>query len=96
MKGGELVTRPLRFRGRKLALNFATGAAGSVRVELQDASGKALPGFALEDCPPHFGDTVERGVIWKNGGDVSPLANQPVRLRFELKDADVYAFQFLN
>jgi hypothetical protein len=25
---------------------------------------------------------------------VSPLAGKPVRLRFVLKDADVYAFQF--
>ncbi|MFA6547159.1 MAG: hypothetical protein WCS99_22270, partial [Limisphaerales bacterium] len=68
-------------------------AAGSVRVEIQDANGKPLPGFALNDCPPLFGDTIERIVTWTGGGDVRALAGQPVRLRFELKDADVYAFQ---
>ena len=60
MSGGELITKPLRFHGRKLTLNFATAAAGSIRVEIQDVNETALPGFALEDCPPLFGDTLER------------------------------------
>lgn len=96
MSGGELVTKPLRFKGGKLALNFATSAAGGVRVEIQDVNGKALPGFTLEDCPPIFGDTIERMVTWKNGGDVSSLVGKPVRLRLALQDADVYAFQFVE
>ena len=96
MSGGALVTKPLRFKGQKLALNFATSAAGGVRVEIQDASGKALPGFSLDDCPPLFGDTVERTVTWKNGSNVSSIAGQSVRLRFDLRDADVYAFQFIG
>lgn len=94
MSGGELVTKPIQFKGKKLALNVATSAAGSVRVEVQDASGKALPGFTLEDCVPVFGDSIERTVTWKQGADVSSLSGQPVRLRFELKDADLYAYQF--
>jgi hypothetical protein len=96
MSGGELITKPLRFKGGKLALNFATSAAGGVRVEIQDPEGKALPGFALEDCPPLFGDTIERTVTWQNGGDVSAIAGQSVRLRFALQDADVYAFHFVE
>ena len=94
MSGGEIITKLIRFKGTRLTLNFATSAAGGVRVEIQDVNGKALPGFALEDCPPLFGDTIERTVTWKNGGDVSSLAGKPVRLRFVLQDADVYAFQF--
>ena len=94
MKGGELLSWPLRFSGSKLALNFATSAAGSLRVEIQDTDGKPHPGFSLADCPDHFGDAVERIVTWKNGADVRSLAEKPLRLRFELKDADLYAFRF--
>jgi len=94
MNGGELITKPLTLKGSKLTLNFATSAAGDIRVEIQDADGKPLPGFTLDDCPPIFGDAIERTVTWKNGGDVSALAGKPVRLRFVLKDADLYAFQF--
>ena len=94
MSGGELITKPLTFTGKELRLNFSSSAAGDVRVEIQDASGKPQPGFGIEDCPPIFGDEIERKVTWKNGSDVSSLAGKPVRLRFALKDADVYAFQF--
>jgi hypothetical protein len=94
MKGGQLVTKPLKFAGSKLALNFATSAAGRVRVEIQDPRGKPIDGFALADCPDHFGDAVDRIVSWKAGGDLSALAGGPVRLRFDLQDADLFAFQF--
>jgi len=95
MSGGEFVTKPLIFSGSKLTLNFATSAAGDVRIEIQDANGQPLPGYALDDCPPIFGDAIERAVTWKTGGDVSTLAGKSVRLRFVLKDADLYAFQFV-
>ena len=94
MSGGELVTKPVRFTGRQLRLNFSTSAAGSVRVELQDEAGRPLPGFSLEDCPPLFGDSVERPVSWRSGTDVGALAGQAIRLRIVLQDADVYAYQF--
>jgi hypothetical protein len=94
MRGGELVTKPLTYSGSKLHLNFATSAAGSLRVELQDPDGTALPGFSLDDGHELFGDSVDRVVTWNQGADVSRLGGQPVRLRFRLKDADLYSFQF--
>ena len=92
--GGELITKPIRFEGNRLMLNFSTSAAGSVRVEIQSSAGHAIPGFRLEDCPPMFGDTIEREVVWKSKRDPSALVGKPVRLRFALSDADVYAYQF--
>ncbi|HIE52779.1 MAG TPA: hypothetical protein EYP85_13575 [Armatimonadetes bacterium] len=92
--GGELVTKPLTFEGRELVINYATSAAGSIRVELQDAAGQPLPGYRLEEAIEIYGDELERVVSWKNGSDVSPLAGRPIRLRFVLKDADLYAMRF--
>jgi len=94
LQGGEVLTKPLIFSGSKLELNFATSAAGSVRVEIQDAGGRAIAGLGLDDCPEIFGDRLQRVVRFANGDDLSRLAGQPVRLRFVLKDADLYAFQF--
>ena len=92
--GGEAVTKPLVFEVRELMLNYETSAAGSVRVEIQDAEGHALSGYALADCPEMYGDQIEQAVQWASGSDVSHLAGQPVRLRFALKDADVYSLRF--
>lgn len=94
--GGELITKPLTFAGAKLVINYATSAAGSVQVEIQDAQDKPIEGFTLDESDVVFGDHLERVVSWKNGADVSKLAKQPVRLRFVLKDADLYAFQFVH
>ena len=94
-KGGELVTRPVKFSGSKLELNFATSAVGSILVEIQDASGKPIPGYSLADCEEVFGDSTSRTVQWKKQGtDVSSIAGQTVKLRFVLKDADLYSLKF--
>ncbi len=92
--GGELLTRPLVFRGNKLFVNFSTSAAGGMRVEIQDDEGRPLPGFGMADCPEIFGDALERPVVWKPGSDLAKLAGRSVRLRFELRDADLYALRF--
>jgi hypothetical protein len=92
--GGEFVTRPLTFQGRELVLNYATSAVGSVRVEIQDAAGQPLPGHSLADGPEIYGDELERAVSWASGSDVSALAGQPIRLRFVMKDADLYSLRF--
>jgi len=94
MSGGELITKAFTFAGKSLAMNFASSAAGGIRVEIQDANGKARSGFALEDSEDHFGDSIERSVVWKNGSDLSALAGKTVRLRFALKDADLYSIKF--
>ena len=92
--GGEFITIPLTFEGRELELNYSTSAVGSVRVEIQDLEGRPQPGFGLEECPEVFGDEIEGVVRWENGADVGGLAGKPVRLRFALMDADLYAFRF--
>ncbi|MBI4581414.1 MAG: hypothetical protein HY718_17055 [Planctomycetes bacterium] len=92
--GGEFVTKPLTFSGKRLVLNCATSAPGSIRVEIQDAAGKPLPGYTLSDAVEFWGDEIERVVDFKNGPDVSALAVKPIRLRFVMKDADIYAIRF--
>ena len=93
-QGGEMHTRPLVLSGKCLEMNFSTSAAGSIQVEIQDASGQPILGFALEDCPEIYGDRIRQVVGWKQGSDVSKLAGQPIRLRFVMKDADLYAIRF--
>lgn len=85
--GGELVTRPFTLAGERLELNYATSAAGSVRVELQRADGTPITSAS----PELIGDEVDRVYPWKL--DVGDWRGKPVRLRFVLKDADVYSYR---
>ena len=93
--GGELHTRVLTFHGRALQINYATSAAGSVRIELQDATGRPIPGFTADDALPVTGDAIDQVVSWKAGGSLEALAGKPVRLRVLLVDANLYAIRFV-
>ena len=92
--GGEFVTKPFTFTGKALSVNFATSAAGGIRVELQDADGKPLPGYTLADSVETIGNEIDCLVRWQSGTDVSALAGKPIRLRAVMKDARLYSLQF--
>ncbi|MGX5819312.1 hypothetical protein ACWKWU_14000 [Chitinophaga lutea] len=94
MSGGTLLTQPMVFDGQSLRLNFSSSAAGELRVAMLDAAGNPLPGFSEADCEPVYGDALDRPVTWRSGTDVAALAGKTVRLRFHLKDADLFAFNF--
>lgn len=93
LKGGEVTTKSLIFQGDTLFINFSTSAAGSLKVEIQDETGKPMKGFTLTDSPEIYGDKIEHPVKWK-AANLDKLAGKPIRLRFQLKDADLYAFGF--
>ena len=92
--GGVMITRPFRFSGSELELNVATSAAGAVRVEIQDAGGRPIPGYTLADAQEIMGDDVARVAAWRSGTDVRALAGRAVRLRFVMRDADLYSLRF--
>lgn len=94
LRGGEFTTRPILFAGDRLVINYATSAAGSLRVEIQEASGAPIEGFSLSDCPDLYGDAIAQAVSWTGAPSLAALAGTPIRLRFVLRDADLYAFQF--
>jgi hypothetical protein len=93
-QGGEFVTKPLVFEGKELVINYSTSAPGEIAIELQDADGKPIPGYTMDDCPPIYGDEIERVVKWKSGSELSSLAGKPIRLRIRMKDADLYSVRF--
>ncbi|HAH44673.1 MAG TPA: hypothetical protein DCM07_07390, partial [Planctomycetaceae bacterium] len=100
--GGEMTTRLITFDKSKgdtpveLELNLATSAAGSVQYELLDGSGEPIPGFTLKESEEFYGDELAHTATWKGKTDLSQLAGKPVRIRFVLKDADLYSLRFRN
>lgn len=94
LSGGELTTKPLIFDGAELKINFETSVAGSIQVEIQDDKGKPVPGFTLAESPSLFGNSTDYAIEWNSKANLADLAGKPIRLRFVLKDADLYAFHF--
>ena len=101
LSGGEFVTNPVKFEGDQLVLNYATSAAGSIKVELQNPAGKPIEDFTLDDSPEIFGDDLERVVEFQGDRELSDLKDEdgeypPVQLRFVMSDADLYSFRFAD
>ena len=98
LDGGEqaakATTVPLVFAGDRLVLNIH--AKGAARVALLDRRGNEIPGFGLAQCDPIRGDSVRHTVHWNGKPGVGHLAGKTIRLRFELKNAKLYALQFVS
>ncbi len=93
-KGGTATTKPFVFKGSELEINYATSAAGYVKVAILDAKGTAIPGFTVSDSYEIIGNEIKRIVSWNGKQDVSALEGKTIRLKFYLKDADLYSFKF--
>ena len=93
---GILTTKPFTFTGNQLEINYSTSIAGSIRIALLDEAGDPLPKFALDDCPHIFGDEIARIVRWENANAIDIASHQPIRLQFELIEADLFSFRFFN
>lgn len=90
---GEMLTKPFKFSGRELEIDYSTSAPGFVRVEIRKADGTPISGFTLADCPEITSDEIEHIVSWKKGTNVSQLAGKSVHLCFVMKDADLLALR---
>ncbi|GAB5561060.1 MAG: hypothetical protein SynsKO_27070 [Synoicihabitans sp.] len=92
--GGEMVTKPFTFSGDTLEINYATSAAGSIRIEIQDRDGRPIPGYTLADAREIIGDQIARTVTWSDGPSVDKLQGKTIRLRVVLEDADLFSLKF--
>lgn len=91
---GWIVTPPIRFQGTRLIVNADCGASGSLRVGLERPNGDSIPGYSPAEAVTVQGNGLNLPVRWRASGNLARVAGGPVRLRFELKSADLYSFQF--
>ena len=89
---GTMTTKPIVFLGDTLVIN-ANAKGGSLVVEALDVTGKPIKGFSASDCAPITTDSVRHVVTWKGHKDCHLLQGRPIRLRFHLKRAKLYAFE---
>ena len=95
LSGGELTTPPITMAGDRLELNVDTSAVGDARVEILGADGQPIEGFALADADLIQGNFIAKTVTWRGRDAVAALKAKPIRLRFVMRAAKLYAFQFV-
>lgn len=85
-KGGQVTTKPLNFKGKQLLLNYLTQPDGTVTVEALDADDKVIG-----RSKPFSGDAIDSVVAWEQAPD---FGGGHTRLRFTLRNADIYSLRF--
>ena len=89
---GTVLTRPLVWRGSKLWVN-ADARDGELKAEILDGEGNLLrAGLSLDNSTPVARDGVRIPLRWSGAEDLRELHGQTVRLRFQLRNADLFAF----
>lgn len=88
--GGVLTTKPVAFNGSRLRLNHRVTEGGALRVEILSAEGDRVLAASL----PVRGDAIADEVKWEGVESLSEWAGRAVRLRFHLRDTDLYSLRF--
>lgn len=88
---GTAITRPVLLDGHRISLNLSTSASGYAKVILTDAEGAELPGFGAAEALEIVGDQIDFTAAWKGDPRLEALKGTPVRIKFLLRDADLYA-----
>ena len=94
LNGGVLTSKTISFEGKCLKINYSTSAAGSILTEIQDRNGRAIEGFELTNSVELFGDSVSQKVTWAGNPNLSKIEGKPIKLKFAMKDADLFSFKF--
>lgn len=84
--GGKVTTKPLRYRGSRLLLNYVVEPGGSLQIEALDETGNGIG-----RSKPLHGDEIDAAVAWEQEPN---LKQGVIRLRFLLTNADVYSMRF--
>jgi len=63
-----------------------------LRVEILDRDGKTIMPFSRANCRPIRNNSTLQPVQWSGAPDLSSLAGSPVRFRFYVRNARLYAF----
>ena len=94
-EGLQMVVHGPRATGEKLLVpdrpweNLWIGGYTSVIQE-----GDRITGFTEQDADRIAGKSVARAVTWRGAHDLTGLRGKPVSLRYVMRDASPYAFQF--
>jgi hypothetical protein len=91
---GRATIETVTVTGPRLLLNVDTGAMGTLRVAMLAADGRAIPGFAAENCRILRTNSTSVEVVWQEDRNVSSLQGRQVALTFVGTRTKLYSFRF--
>ncbi|HEY3267788.1 MAG TPA: hypothetical protein VGM37_12730 [Armatimonadota bacterium] len=91
-KEGWVISRREVFNAPEVTINAKCGRGGYVAAEILDRNDRVIPGFSRRECVPFTGDSVRHTLRWKTATFPRALADKDRKVRFILRNADLYAY----
>jgi hypothetical protein len=85
---GEFTTFPVPVMGRELRINARTPRGGTIKV--------GFSGRKMDDCDPIVGDNLAHSVRWKGNADVGIEQGKTVSIKFHLRKAELFGFEWVS
>ena len=95
LREGYVETKPLFSTGSHLFISGRCGPDGYIEVEVMVNWNRVWPSYGRADCETFRGDEVRHRVRWSSGDAVNVIPGS-VKLRFHLRNAELYSFQFAD
>jgi hypothetical protein len=93
-KKGFFITKPFKFKGNSLEINYATSAGGYIKIEILDENNEvSINGYSYRS-EKIIGDEIASLVKWQKSLDLAALEGKTIKLRVSMKEADFYSFKF--
>ncbi len=89
---GWLIARREPLRAPRVIINAKTAQDGYIAAEILDRHNRPLPGFSREKCVPFRGDAVRHVLQWKTAQFSEEQRDGDKKIRFYLKNADLYSY----
>ena len=87
---GVVITKPLVFKGKNVRLIL--NSTGFIKAAILNKKGIEMDGFKISDCDK-ITDSVNHVVSWSKKLDLSAFSGKAIRLKFELSNSKLFAFE---
>lgn len=90
---GWVYTESMICPGGALHVN-ADARGGELAVSVIEQDGYHAPEYAVVRCATQDGDAISHRLTWIERTDLEPLKGKEIRLKFYLRQADLYSYWF--
>ena len=96
---GRLLTIPLLVKATGGLFVNADASKGTLKVQIRDAQDNVIEGLRFSDCAEITGDGTRLPVLWADEQEtnrkLAELEGRQIKLEFEMRNAGLFAFEFL-
>jgi hypothetical protein len=95
-RGGYMLTRPVKSKGKQLLINARCQPGGSVRAAVLDQENRPVGGCTSEHSDAFTGDSTSHVMTWKGSSELAGTTSGWRKIHFLLRNAEIFSFRIVS